>query len=125
MDWLKRLLRREGAQQLPTVKAHPDRPVPVNPPWRKDFETEAEYLSAIRHHTRTLKEWERQRRIGMGITHFVWRHHGGPPCSVGARLNGRKFDYRQPPNEGLPGASECDHDYCRYCIAMDIIPGFD
>jgi hypothetical protein len=84
-------------------------------------------LQAVKEHFATLREWERQRAMNLGIKTFKWRFTGGGPfrCSVADRMNGRVFSYASPPNEGMPGACECDHDYCRYCVAISVVPGFE
>lgn len=125
--WKPKWLQRNDKPSLPTVRPHPDRPVPVNPPWRKDYANESEWLAAVKDYNSKLAEFEKNRCLQIGITRFRWMWSGGGPfpCSVGTRLNGEVFDYREPPPEGLPRSCICDHDYCRYCTAISIVPGFD
>lgn len=119
--------RVEQELSLPTVRAPADRPVPVNPPWRKDYASDEEWLSATKDHFSKLAEFERGRALKLGIEEFEWRFGGGGPfpCSVAQRLNGQVFRYDNPPPEGLPKSCICDHDYCRYCFAKSVIPGLD
>lgn len=119
--------RSRNYPTLPTVKADPGRPVPVNPPLRRDFPDNDQWLAAIHDHQMKLAEYHRDRNLATGITRFrwVWAKAGPTPCSVGQKYDGKIFDYNAPPPEGLPGAARCDHDYCRYCFAKAIIPGFE
>lgn len=101
--WLRpRTKPTAGSQPLPTMRPHPDRPVPVNPPWRKDYATEENWLAAIYDHQSRLAEFNRQQRLKLGITHFTWLwvKAGNPPCHIGQRNNGKVFSYSEPP----PGA---------------------
>lgn len=61
---------------------------------------------------------QRERARSVGVTKFVWRtQEDGRVRSAHRALNGKEFDYDDPPSEGLPGQPV----NCR-CYAESVIP---
>lgn len=140
MRWFSRLrgtsrdLKGKSARvEIPTVKAHPDRPglVPPAPPRRRgktQQELDAElaaYHLAMRKHFAEIAAFNRKRCMALGITSYTWLpadvHNA---CEVAKRNGGKTFLYDQPPPEGHVGEGACTSpDWCR-CIAKPIVPGF-
>jgi hypothetical protein len=142
MSWLNRLKgkspsppkAKSGLESIPTVKTPPGGPglTPPAAPKKRGKTPEqwaaelAVYRQAMRKHFAVIAAFQRERRIGLGITSYKWIAldvHG--TCDVAKRNGGKVFSHDKPPKEGHVGEGQCNSpDWCR-CIAKSVIPGFD
>jgi hypothetical protein len=113
MKWLDDLLGSSkpaatANPTLPTVKA--PKGYLVNPKGAKDQAHNADI--------------RRNQATSLGLTEYKWLAVRPDGCRTAAKNNGKIFRYDSPPPEGHPGECSCDFDYCRYCHANSIVPGF-